>query len=221
MAMEHYLRQGFEKWGKVTVDGQDKLIIYQRTGNHLEFPTQTPNAGLRTFAFEDFAASFDANALADLPLTYPSVDPAIAHPLGINFSDLITLEGYAIDYPTPLQAGDTIRLTLYWRGQQPITANYKVFNQMYAPDGPTAGKMQAQRDGYPVCDGRETWRWDPGELITDVYDIPVAADADDGLYPLYTGFYLEETGERLPVFDDDGNEIGTQVHITDVRIGVE
>jgi hypothetical protein len=217
LAMEHYLRQGFEKWGKVTVGGLDKLIIYQRTGNHLEFPTQTPNDGLRTFAFEDFAASFDAHALPALPLTYPSVDPAIAHPLNINFGNLITLEGYAIDYPTPLRPGDTIRLTLYWRGQQPISANYKVFNQMYAADG----KMQAQRDGYPVCDGRETWRWDPGELITDVYDIPVAADAVDGLYPLYTGFYLEDTGERLPVLDAAGNESGTQVQVTDVRIGVE
>jgi 4-amino-4-deoxy-L-arabinose transferase-like glycosyltransferase len=217
LAMEHYLRQGFEKWGKVQVEGRDKMIIYQRTGNHQEFPTQMLNAGLRTFQFEEYAAAFDDGAAPDLPLTYPSVDPEIAFPLNYNFGNLITLEGYDIAYPQPLQPGDTIRLTLYWRGQAPIPANYKVFNQMYAGDG----KMQAQRDGYPVCDGRETWRWDPGELITDVYDIPVAADADDGLYPLYTGFYVEETGDRLPVFDPAGNEIGTQVHVTDVRIGVE
>jgi 4-amino-4-deoxy-L-arabinose transferase-like glycosyltransferase len=217
LAMEHYLRQGFEKWGKVQVEGRDKMIIYQRTGNHQEFPTQLPNEGLRTFQFEDFAAAFDDGAAPGLPLTYPSIDPAIAYPLNYNFGNLITLEGYDISYPQPLAPGDTIRLTLYWRGQTPIPANYKVFNQMYAADG----KMQAQRDGYPVCDGRETWRWDPGELITDVYDIPVAADADDGLYPLYTGFYQEETGDRLPVLDAAGNEIGTQVHVADVRIGVE
>ena len=108
-------------------------------------------------------------------------------------------------------------MTLYWRGQQPIAQNYKVFNQVYAADG----VMQAQRDGYPVCDGRETWRWDPGELITDVYDIPVKADAADGLYPLYTGFYLEETGDRLPVFDESGAEVATQVHVADIRIGEE
>ena len=217
LAMEHYLRQGFEKWGKVQVEGRDKMIIYQRTGNHQEFPTRMSNDGLRTFRFEDFAAAFDNDAAPGLPLTYPSVDPSIAYPLNDNFGNLITLEGYDISYPKPLKPGDTIRLTLYWRGQQPIPANYKVFNQMYAADG----KMQAQRDGYPVCDGRETWRWDPGELITDVYDIPVAADAADGLYPLYTGFYLEDTGDRLPVLDAAGNEVGTQVHVADVRIGVE
>ena len=81
--------------------------------------------------------------------------------------------------------------------------------------------MMAQRDGYPVCDGRETWRWDPGELITDVYDIPVNENAVDGLYPLYSGFYLEESGERLPVFDEAGNQIDTQTHVTDIRIGEE
>ncbi len=81
--------------------------------------------------------------------------------------------------------------------------------------------MIAQRDGYPVCDTRETWRWDPGELITDVYDIPVSADAPDGLYPLYTGLYLEESGDRLPVLDENGAEVDTQWHVTDIRIGEE
>jgi hypothetical protein len=217
LKMEHYLRQGFEKWGKVQVEGRDKMIIYKRTGNHLEFPTQVANEGLPVFRFEETAAAFDATAAPNLPLTYPSVDPAIAHPLRVNFDDTIWLEGYDVDYPQPLRPGDTIRLTLYWRGQQPILDNYKVFNQLYAPGGP----MQAQRDGYPVCDGRETWRWDPGELITDVYDIPVNPDAADGLYPLYTGFYLEATGARLPVLDDAGNQVDTQVHVTDIRIGEE
>ncbi len=217
MAMEHYLREGFEKVGRVQVGGTDKLIIYERTGAKSDFPTQAPVDGLPIYAYEEYAAAFDANAAANLPLTYPSVDPAIANPLDINFGNLIRLEGYAIEHPTPLRQGDEIKLTLYWRGQAPIPASYKVFNQVIYGDGP----MIAQRDGYPVCDGRETWRWDPGELITDSYTIPVNADAPDGLYPLYTGLYLEETGERLPVLDADGVEIASQAHITDVRVGEE
>ncbi len=217
MEMEHYLRQGFEKWGRVQVDGRDKMIIYKRTGAQQDYPTQAPNEGLRVFDFADYAAAFDENAAPDLPLTYPSVDPPIAHPLDVNFDNQIRLEGYDISYPQPLRPGDSIRLTLYWRALQPIAANYKVFNHVYAADG----VMQAQRDGYPVCDGRETWRWDPGELITDFYDIPVKADAVDGLYPLYTGFYLEDTGERLAVVDESGAEIAAQWHVTDIRIGEE
>jgi hypothetical protein len=49
----------------------------------------------------------------------------------------------------------------------------------------------------------------------------VLADAPDGLYPLYAGFYLEETGDRLAVFDESGAEVGSQVKIAEFRIGVE
>jgi hypothetical protein len=193
------------------------MIIYKRTGNQVEFPTQAPVDNLPIFSFEEFAAAFDDGALPGLPLTYPTVDPPIANPLSVNFGNLITLEGYDLEYETPLRPGDEIRLTLYWRGQEPIPASFKVFNQVYYGDGP----MIAQRDGIPVCDGRETWRWDPGELITDPYVITVNPDAPDGLYPLYTGLYIEESGERLSVFDGAGVEMGSQAHIADIRIGEE
>ena len=81
--------------------------------------------------------------------------------------------------------------------------------------------MQALLDGYPVCEGRATWRWDPGELITDTYYIQVKEDATSGLYPLYSGMYIEETSARLPVFDASGTQTDTQVHVTDIRIGEE
>lgn len=215
--MEAYLREGFVKWGRVQVDGVDKMIVYQRTGEKRENPAADPIEGLPILAFEDFAAAFDAHATADLPLTYPSVDPPIANPLGYTFGDSIQLEGYAVDYPKPLRQGDDIYLTLYWRGLKPMEESWKVFNQVYFGDGP----MIAQRDGYPVCASRGTDQWDPGELITDRYRIPVSPDAPDGLYPLYTGLYLEENGERLPVFDAEGNDVGSQAHVTDIRVGVE
>ena len=215
--MEHYLREGFAKWGRVQVAGQDKLTIYKRTGEQREFPTQDPVDGLPIYAVEDYAAAFDAAAGPELPLTYPAVDPPIANPLHVSFGNQIWLEGYDIQYEKPLRPGDNINLTLYWRAGQPIGNSWKVFNQSYFGDG----QMVAQRDGYPVCEGRETWRWDPGELITDPYVIPVKADAPDGLYPLYTGFYLEDTFERLPVLDEAGGEVATQYHLTDIRVGEE
>ncbi|MEZ4731037.1 MAG: hypothetical protein R3E79_28285 [Caldilineaceae bacterium] len=150
-------------------------------------------------------------------MTYPEVKQPIANPLHINLDNQIWLEGYAIDYPQPLRPDDIIHLTLYWRAQQIITASYKVFNQSYYGNG----TMIAQQDGYPVCETRETWRWDPGELITDEYEIAVKADAPDGLYPLYTGMYLEESFDRLRVLDEAGNVIGDQIHLTDIRVGVE
>ncbi len=215
--MEDYLRRGFVKQAVVQVNGRDKLIIYERSGERRENPTQDPTDGLPVYDLASFAASFDENSAPDLPLTYPSVDPPIANPLHINFGDLIWLEGYAVDYPQPLTTNDAIRLTLYWRAQRPIEEDYKVFNQVYFGDSP----MIAQRDGFPVCESRDTSQWDPGELITDSYLIPINPDAPDGLYRLHTGFYLEESGERLSVLDETGAEIDSQVHLTDIRIGEE
>ena len=217
LQMEHFLRSGFEKWGKVEVNGADRMIIYKRTGARSDFPTEAPNDALPTFHLDEYTLPFDLMAGAGLTLTYPTIAPPIAHPMHVNLGDQIWLEGYAIRYPQPLRAGDTIRLTLYWRAQKPIAANYKVFNQSYYGNG----TMVAQKDGYPVCETRETWRWDPGELITDEYELPVDPAAPDGLYPLYTGMYIEETLERLPVLDENGNQQDLQVHLTDIRIGVE
>ncbi len=82
--------------------------------------------------------------------------------------------------------------------------------------------MMAQRDGYPVCDGRETWRWDPGELITDVYEIPVkdgcARRPLSALHRLLSG-----RDRRTPARPrrNRQSKSSTQVHVTDIRIGEE
>ncbi|MBV7329540.1 glycosyltransferase family 39 protein [Chloroflexi bacterium TSY] len=209
VAMEDYLSKGFVSWGQVNVNGVHKMTIHQRS--------ETPPDQLRILHLSDHETSFDQAANAMLPLTYPAVNAPIPNILHQNLSNLFWLEGYEIAYPTPLAPGDTIRLTLFWRAQQSTNETYKIFNQSFYGNG----TMVAQRDAYPVCGNRDTWQWDPGELITDVHEIPVKDDAPDGLYPLYTGMYLESTGERLKVLDEAGNVAGDWVHLTDIRIGPE
>ena len=41
-------------------------------------------------------------------LSYPVVEPSIAHPLHANLGDAVRLEGYDLDYDAPLQPGDTL-----------------------------------------------------------------------------------------------------------------
>ncbi len=205
-ALSAQLADKFPTWGTVTIHDDPRMIIRRQGADP---------ASARTLALADYAAAFDAHATPDLPLGYPVVEPPIPHPTDFNFGGKIRLEGYALDAPTPLAPGDTIRLTLYWRALQDISQSYKVFNQSYYGDG----VMVAQQDGYPVCGSRGTWLWDPGELIADVHLLTIAPDAPDGLYPLYTGLYIEETFERLSLVDATGAAIADQAHLTDLRVG--
>ena len=40
----------------------------------------------------------------------------------------------------------------------------------------------------------------------------------EGLYPLYTGMYIQETLDRLNVLDASGQSVGDQVHLTDIEL---
>lgn len=205
-ALEGWIGDRYQPWGQVTIYGEPRMIIRRASA---------PHAPLTSFALEDYAAAFDRAATPDLPLGYPVVQPAIAHPLDANFGGLIRLEGYDLDAPAPVQPGDVVTLTLYWRGLQDMDASYKVFNQSYYGDG----VMVAQQDGYPVCGGRGTWVWTPGEQVVDVHRLTIRENTPAGLYPLYTGLYIQETLERLSVVDATGQPVADQVHLTDLRVG--
>jgi hypothetical protein len=130
--------------------------------------------------------------------------PPITHPLSARFSvenaDSIALLGYDLDPDTSVDTvdtvdtGDTLHLTLYWQSLKPMTQPYTVFTHLVGPDGQLAG----HQDNMPLQDTGPTTCWIPGEVIADSYDIPINPQAPSGDYVLETGFYLWETGERLP-----------------------
>jgi hypothetical protein len=200
--------QGYTRWGSVLVNGAPRLVIWRLGGD-------PAGSEVHTFRLEEYEPLFDEHAGPDLKLGYPIIEDEISYPLHINFDNQLWLEGYNLEYTEPLQPGDTFRLTLFWRAQQPIPVDYKVFNQSYYGDG----VMIAQKDSFSVCDREPTTTWMPGKLITDIYDMTIAPDAPPGVYPLYTGLYLEENFARMPVLDAEGSPVDNQVHVTDLRIG--
>jgi hypothetical protein len=205
-ALEDLIKsQNFRRWGVVQVNGHPGMVIYKRDGDK-----QPP----KSLLLDEYAPRFDALATPDLPLSYPVINPTIAQPLHSNFEHKIWLEGYQLAGKMPLKPGDTFRLTLYWRAQAPIDQSYKVFTQSYYGNG----TMIAQQDSYPVCDRQLTNAWVPGELVADVHDLTIAADAPSGVYPLYTGLYLEATSQRLAVLDTTGAPSDNQVHVADLQV---
>jgi hypothetical protein len=81
--------------------------------------------------------------------------------------------------------------------------DYTVFTHLIAPDG----SMTGQRDSQPVGGTYPTSLWLAGEVVADVYEIPVRADAPPGAHRLEVGMYVAETGARLPACGEQGRTI--------------
>jgi hypothetical protein len=73
--------------------------------------------------------------------------------------------------------------------------SYTVFTHLLAPDGSLTG----QRDNPPAGGTYPTNLWLAGEVVADVYEIPIRADAAPGAHRLAVGMYVAETGARLPI----------------------
>jgi hypothetical protein len=189
-------QQGFSPWGVVTVNGDDRMTIYRNA-------QAGPADATHRFALEDFTPSFDAAATPSLPLAYPAIQERPQHRLDVTFGDEIKLEGYDLHPAGPLRPDQSFRLKLYWRAVAPSTGSHKVSVQSYYGDG----VMVAQKDALPVCDREPTTTWDAGELVVDVHDVIVAADAPPGVYPLFVSLYREASGERLPIRQPTGELI--------------
>ena len=120
--------------------------------------------------------------------------PSISHPLTATLGDQVQLLGYDLSAET-VAPGDTLTLTLYWRALTEMDEDYTVFTHLLAPDG----SMTGQRDNQPAGGAYPTGLWLAGEVIIDVYEIPIRADAAPGEHRLEVGMYVAETGTRLPV----------------------
>jgi len=122
------------------------------------------------------------------------VVPPISHPLSATLGSRLQLLGYDLSGDIA-QPGDALTLTLYWRALAEMGEDYNVFTHLLAADGAVAG----QQDNPPVGGTYPTSLWLAGEVVTDVYVIPVRADAAPGPHRLEVGMYVAETGVRLPV----------------------
>lgn len=141
----------------------------------------------------------------------------VPNPVHINFGNEIELVGYSLTDLSPA-AGDTIELTLYWRGLQKITNDYKVFANILDPDTLT---KYAASDGMPVNWQAPTSTWTVGTVIEDTHTLVIDPNAPPGMYKLELGLYLstpDGSFERLRVVTPDGGMADNYIYLTPVRI---
>jgi 4-amino-4-deoxy-L-arabinose transferase-like glycosyltransferase len=94
-----------------------------------------------------------------------------------------------------LSPGDVVPLTLFWRANQPIERDLKVFVHLLNAEG----QLVAQRDSQPVGGMRPTSTWQVDEPIVDRYGVLLPGDLLPGEYQLIAGLYDPVSGERLLV----------------------
>ncbi len=146
----------------------------------------------------------DKNVLDRILLGYiavpPPVDDTGATAVNARFGDQITLSGYEVLGETT--QGKTIEIRLYWQAVRPPDDNYFVFIHLLD----AAGQLVVNHDGQPM-DGRFATRaWQPGITVPDNHPLLLPPDLPPGNYQVMVGLYQQETGVRLPVWNNDDVE---------------
>ena len=124
--------------------------------------------------------------------------------------------GYEVDR-TVLAPGDTLRLTLYWRGEAAVGRDYTVFTHLLDDEG----RRWAQKDQPPVNGKAPTTSWQEGQIVADIYHLVVSPDAPVTAAHLAIGMYDWQTGERVPMFDMDGNQLENDTLLLNVDIQIQ
>lgn len=139
----------------------------------------------------------------------------IEHALQKQFGDSIQLVGYGME-PAQVVRGQSVTVTLYWRGAPQSGVSYSVFTHLLDRQGQ---RLAGQHDSAPANGTRLTVTWtDPDEVIVDAHILVVDPESEPGEYLLQVGLYNPSTGERLPVLDADGNYIDTRVVLQAVTV---
>jgi hypothetical protein len=147
-------------------------------------------------------------ALASYPYLAPHftrIDPglepvAMFQPVEADAPQIMLLD-YEVALPTEITP--TLTLTLTWQAVSPVEGDYTVFVHALTEDGTKV----AQRDTRP-CNGEcPTPTWQPGEIITDRYQLALGPEAPAGPSRLAVGLYLLESGERAAVVSRDDRTV--------------
>lgn len=101
----------------------------------------------------------------------------------VKFEDKIVLLGYDLK-GTPAKRGGTLDLTLYWRVNEPVSGDWKIFVHFESP-----GQRRQPFDHYAVGGLYPPGQWKKGEIIKDVINIAVPADWPAGPTQIMLGFF--------------------------------
>ncbi len=168
--------------------------------------------GLYNIQTGERLSTADASYFALDEIQIKAIAGDLPNPQSINFQNQIELVGYALE-PRVIAPGDSLQLTLHWRGQRPLDKNYSIFAHVRG-GGET---IWGQYDSWPLDGAAPTVTWTPGEIITDVRTLTIDAETPPSVYDIEIGLY-DENVERLQVITPEGNWVDNFVRLTKIRV---
>ncbi len=138
----------------------------------------------------------------------------LPNPSAVNFADRMEMAGYDLSRRV-VRPGETVTLTLYWRGLREMEVNYTVSTQLID----AAQVKAAQHDSWPAGGAAPTTTWEPGRLVTDTHTL-VVGDVPPGVYDVQVVVYVQEGGDfvHLPVVSAQGEMLFNYQLLTRVRV---
>jgi hypothetical protein len=127
----------------------------------------------------------------------------------VQFGDALLLRGYDLQ-----SLADSLELILYWQARQRMDRSYKVF--VHLVDSST-GDLVVQDDSVPRRWMYPTDWWEAGEVVEDLIELSMGS-VPPGDYLLKVGVYDQDTGVRLDVYSEDGEQyFGDSLSLTEVQ----
>jgi hypothetical protein len=145
-----------------------------------------------------------------------SVPKNIAYPQKATLGQGVTFLGYDLA-ETVVPPNGVVHLTLYWQAKQRMNTDYTVFTHLLGADNCIVG----QQDNMPQAWTAPTTSWLEGEVIIDEYSINVKPDTAPGEYQLEFGMYDAATGQRLPVYDEEQQQLTGDRILLDQAITIQ
>jgi len=120
----------------------------------------------------------------------------------VVFGDVLLLSGHRLQ-PATVSGGEPVRIALRLQATGEMDKDYTVFIHLVD----AGGHVWAQGDRLLEHEGLLTSSWEAGRVVTARYELTIPVDAPPGDYTIQAGIYYWETGERLPVWDEEGNRL--------------
>ncbi|MEP7287519.1 MAG: glycosyltransferase family 39 protein [Chloroflexota bacterium] len=132
------------------------------------------------------------------PVTWPpdnagSTENAV---LPVRMGGYLTFEGYTLNEPRLYKPGDTVSLVTYWRADGDQIPDLRIFAHLLR--NPNTEPV-LQNDTLSLDSSLLRAR----DIFIQVINIPLPPDFPAGEYYISVGAYSHDTGERLPVYDND------------------